>query len=64
MSLAGDGGDCQTVVSQVCRRDAALLNCHSQFVLDSLADWKQPVKVTKPRRDVVELFCSRHDAAF
>jgi len=39
---------------------AGTLNCHSRFVLDSLADWK-PVKITKHRRDGVELFCPRHD---
>jgi len=57
MSLAGNSADCQTVVSQVCRRQSvqALTNCHSWLVLDSLADWK-PVKVTKHRRNVVELF--------
>ena len=30
------------------------------LVLDSPADWK-PVKMTKQQRDVVKLFCSRHD---
>jgi len=55
MSLAGDSGNCMTVVDQVSWRQSmqAFVYCHGELVLNPLANW-QPVKVAEHRSDVVE----------
>ena len=64
MSLAGDSGNCTTVVDQVSWRQSmqAFVYCHGELVLNPLANW-QAMKVAEHRSDVVELSCARHHSS-
>jgi len=52
MSLAGDSGNCMTVIDQVSWRQSmqAFVYCHGELVLNPLANWP-PVKVAEHRSD-------------
>ena len=56
MSLAGDSGNCMTVIDQVSWRQSmqAFVYRHGELVLNLLANW-QPMKVAEHRSDLADM---------